>query len=126
MRSGSLQATWPLPTAEFWGIFFETPRPFTPALHVLTQGNPGFTYLSNSDGSGEKTRGSCYWCLQVQPIPSVAFDLTRICRGIGLAVTRILLQKFNARVVALARGATPELLELMSESKDLIFSPCDV
>ncbi|KAF8897607.1 short-chain dehydrogenase [Infundibulicybe gibba] len=43
--------------------------------------------------------------------------VTGASKGIGLAVTRHLLHKFNAKVVALARTQTPELLEL--ESPDL-------
>ncbi|KAG6837417.1 hypothetical protein H0H93_009511 [Arthromyces matolae] len=43
---------------------------------------------------------------------------------IGLAVTRLLLQKFNAKVVALSRSQTPELTALSSD--DLLIVPCDV
>jgi NAD(P)-dependent dehydrogenase (short-subunit alcohol dehydrogenase family) len=45
-------------------------------------------------------------------------------RGIGLAVTRILLRKFNANVVALSRSRTPELTKL--SSKSLLIVECDV
>ncbi|KAF8872870.1 short-chain dehydrogenase [Infundibulicybe gibba] len=50
--------------------------------------------------------------------------VTGASRGIGLAVTKHLLHKFNAQVVALARTQTPELVELTSP--DLLFIQCDV
>jgi len=50
--------------------------------------------------------------------------ITGASRGIGLAVTRLLLKIFNARVVALSRSQTPELLALTSD--DLLIVPCDV
>ncbi|KAG5648999.1 hypothetical protein DXG03_000348 [Asterophora parasitica] len=50
--------------------------------------------------------------------------ITGASRGIGLAVTRLLLKNFNARVVALSRSQTPELLALASD--DLLIVPCDV
>ncbi|KAF8872866.1 hypothetical protein BD779DRAFT_1452409 [Infundibulicybe gibba] len=50
--------------------------------------------------------------------------VTGASRGIGLAVTKHLLHKFNAKVVALARAQTPELLELAS--LDLLFIECDI
>ncbi|KAF8076471.1 hypothetical protein FPV67DRAFT_418892 [Lyophyllum atratum] len=50
--------------------------------------------------------------------------VTGASRGIGLAVTRLLLKTFNARVVALSRSQTPELLALASD--DLLIIPCDV
>ena len=46
------------------------------------------------------------------------------CRGIGLAVTRLLLHNFNANVVALARSRTDALDAL--ESNSLLFIGCDV
>ncbi|KAF5387767.1 hypothetical protein D9615_000472 [Tricholomella constricta] len=50
--------------------------------------------------------------------------ITGASRGIGLAVTRLLLKDFNARVVALSRSQTPELLALASD--DLLIVPCDI
>ncbi|KAF8621568.1 hypothetical protein AX15_007595 [Amanita polypyramis BW_CC] len=50
--------------------------------------------------------------------------VTGASKGIGLAVTRLLLHKFNANVVALARTATEELNALSSNS--LLFVGCDV
>ena len=50
--------------------------------------------------------------------------VTGASRGIGLAVTRHLLHKFNANVVAISRSRTPELIELSSES--LLIVECDV
>ena len=47
-----------------------------------------------------------------------------VYRGIGLAVTRHLLRKFNVNVVAISRSRTPELLELSSES--LLIVNCDM
>ena len=45
-------------------------------------------------------------------------------RGIGLAVTRILIQSLQANVIALSRTRTPELLELSGPS--LLALECDV
>jgi NAD(P)-dependent dehydrogenase (short-subunit alcohol dehydrogenase family) len=50
--------------------------------------------------------------------------VTGASKGIGLAVTRILLRKFNANVIAISRSRTPELTELSSES--LLIIACDV
>ncbi|KAJ6628693.1 hypothetical protein B0H10DRAFT_1988834 [Mycena sp. CBHHK59/15] len=50
--------------------------------------------------------------------------ITGASKGIGLAVTRILLKKFNVNVVALSRTHTPELLALASDS--LLLVDCDV
>ncbi|KAF9485287.1 NAD(P)-binding protein [Pholiota conissans] len=50
--------------------------------------------------------------------------VTGASKGIGLAVTRHLLHKFNANVIAVSRTRTPELLELNSESLQII--ECDV
>ncbi|KAG6857103.1 hypothetical protein H0H87_009664 [Tephrocybe sp. NHM501043] len=50
--------------------------------------------------------------------------ITGASRGIGLAVTRLLLNEFNARVVALSRSQTPELAALASDN--LLIIPCDV
>ena len=41
-----------------------------------------------------------------------------------MAITSILLHKFNARVVALSRSQTPELLKLASD--DLLIQACDM
>ncbi|KAJ7368378.1 hypothetical protein DFH08DRAFT_831259 [Mycena albidolilacea] len=50
--------------------------------------------------------------------------VTGASKGIGLAVTTILLHKFNANVVALSRTRTPELLALASDK--LLFVDGDV
>ncbi|KAG6829596.1 hypothetical protein H0H92_004065 [Tricholoma furcatifolium] len=50
--------------------------------------------------------------------------VTGASRGIGLAVTRLLLKKFNAQVVALSRSQSSELVALTSS--DLLIVPCDV
>lgn len=50
--------------------------------------------------------------------------VTGASKGIGLAVTKLLLQKFNAKVVALARTQTADLSALSSDS--LLFIGCDV
>ncbi|RDB22662.1 putative oxidoreductase C30D10.05c [Hypsizygus marmoreus] len=50
--------------------------------------------------------------------------VTGASKGIGLAVARLLLTTFGARVVALSRSKTPELNNLASD--DLLFLPCDV
>ncbi|KAG6917914.1 hypothetical protein DXG01_000523 [Tephrocybe rancida] len=50
--------------------------------------------------------------------------ITGASRGIGLAVTRLLLTEFNAQVVALSRTQTPELVALASD--DLLILLCDV
>ncbi|KAJ7283570.1 hypothetical protein C8J57DRAFT_738975, partial [Mycena rebaudengoi] len=51
--------------------------------------------------------------------------VTGASKGIGLAVTRLLLsQKFNANVVALSRTRSPELLALSSDK--LLIIDCDV
>lgn len=55
-------------------------------------------------------------------MPVVA--VTGASKGIGLAVTRHLLHKFNANVIAISRSRTPELIELSSES--LLIVECDV
>ncbi|KAG6866455.1 hypothetical protein C0991_003973 [Blastosporella zonata] len=57
-------------------------------------------------------------------LPKPVVIVTGASRGIGLAVTNILLKKFNARVVALSRSQTPELVALASD--DLLIVPCDV
>ncbi|KAF9464480.1 hypothetical protein BDZ94DRAFT_1354388 [Collybia nuda] len=53
------------------------------------------------------------------------FIVTGASKGLGLAVTRILLHKFNAKVVALSRSRTPELHEL-AKSDNLLVVECDV
>lgn len=45
-------------------------------------------------------------------------------RGIGLAVTRLLLSKFHANVVAISRSSTPELEALKSSA--LLHIQCDM
>ncbi|KAF9567348.1 NAD(P)-binding protein [Agrocybe pediades] len=50
--------------------------------------------------------------------------VTGASKGIGLAVTRYLLQKFNTNVIAIARSRTVELLQLESES--LLIVECDM
>ncbi|KAJ7665545.1 hypothetical protein B0H17DRAFT_1090898 [Mycena rosella] len=52
------------------------------------------------------------------PTPTVL--ITGASKGIGLAVTTILLRKFNANVVALSRTRSPELLALASDSLLLV------
>ncbi|KAJ7498838.1 hypothetical protein FB451DRAFT_1203190 [Mycena latifolia] len=52
------------------------------------------------------------------PTPTVL--ITGASKGIGLAVTTILLRKFNANVVALSRTRSPELLALASDSLVLV------
>jgi NAD(P)-dependent dehydrogenase (short-subunit alcohol dehydrogenase family) len=47
-------------------------------------------------------------------------------RGIGLAVTKILLQEFDAAVVAISRTETPELSELKAKHSSLLVNLCDV
>ncbi|KAJ3570213.1 hypothetical protein NP233_g4558 [Leucocoprinus birnbaumii] len=50
--------------------------------------------------------------------------VTGASKGIGLAVTRHLLNKFHANVVAISRSSTPELEALRSEA--LIHIKCDI
>ncbi|PPQ94033.1 hypothetical protein CVT25_009881 [Psilocybe cyanescens] len=50
--------------------------------------------------------------------------VTGASKGIGLEVTRILLEKFNANVIAISRTRTPELIQLGSDS--LLIVECDV
>jgi NAD(P)-dependent dehydrogenase (short-subunit alcohol dehydrogenase family) len=50
--------------------------------------------------------------------------ISLVDRGIGLAITRILLDKFEANVVAISRSRTAELVELSSASLTII--QCDV
>ncbi|KAF8165276.1 hypothetical protein B0H34DRAFT_780231 [Crassisporium funariophilum] len=50
--------------------------------------------------------------------------VTGASKGIGLAVTKLLLQKFNANVVAISRSCTPELFKLSSDSLQIV--ECDV
>ncbi|KAF9534252.1 short-chain dehydrogenase [Crepidotus variabilis] len=50
--------------------------------------------------------------------------VTGASKGIGLAVTRYLLHKYNANVVAISRTKTPELDELASDS--LMVVECDI
>ncbi|KAF8913967.1 hypothetical protein CPB84DRAFT_1860922 [Gymnopilus junonius] len=50
--------------------------------------------------------------------------ITGASKGIGLAVTNILLHKFNANVVAISRTRTPQLVQLHCES--LLIIECDV
>ncbi|KAK7061791.1 short-chain dehydrogenase/reductase family protein [Favolaschia claudopus] len=52
--------------------------------------------------------------------------VTGASKGIGLAVTTILLRKFKANVVALSRTKTPEILALASESNSLVVLEGDV
>ncbi|CAA7259832.1 unnamed protein product [Cyclocybe aegerita] len=50
--------------------------------------------------------------------------VTGASKGIGLAVTRHLLHRFNANVIAISRSVTPELFALNSEA--LLVLECDV
>ncbi|KJA30205.1 hypothetical protein HYPSUDRAFT_126617 [Hypholoma sublateritium FD-334 SS-4] len=50
--------------------------------------------------------------------------ITGASKGIGLAVTRYLLHRFNANVIAISRSRTPELQELSSDALHII--ECDV
>jgi len=50
--------------------------------------------------------------------------VTGASKGLGLAVTRLLLRSFGARVVALSRTQPPDLLALASD--DLFIVPCDL
>ncbi|TCD68187.1 hypothetical protein EIP91_011358 [Steccherinum ochraceum] len=53
--------------------------------------------------------------------------VTGASKGIGLAVTRLLLDKFGANVVAISRTTTPELSQLhQSHAKSLLIHECDV
>jgi hypothetical protein len=55
------------------------------------------------------------------------FQLTFVYRGIGLAVTKILLETFRANVVALSRTKTTDLLGLMTDhAAALLAIECDV
>ncbi|KAH9482720.1 putative oxidoreductase C30D10.05c [Psilocybe cubensis] len=51
-----------------------------------------------------------------------AVVVTGASKGIGLEVTRILLQKFNANVIAISRTRTPELIQLGSDSLVIVES----
>lgn len=53
--------------------------------------------------------------------------VTGASKGIGLAVTKILLTEFHATVVSLSRSTTPELEQLaQAHSDNLLVIPCDV
>lgn len=67
-----------------------------------------------------ETSSSCYWRFQVRIIQKSFLILLSYLRGIGLAVTKFLLDKFQARVVSLARSKVP------IESEDLLSIECDV
>ena len=83
--------------------------------------------LPNSDLASFTAHEACcrrHWCIQVSLnlIFSARSHLFR--RGIGLAVTRLLLQKFHANVIAISRTRTQELIQLSSDS--LMVIECDV
>src|SRR5438477_5317116 len=78
---------------------------------------------------GLSTCGYRHWGLQVFIYGVFHKSYANIClagRGIGLAVTNILLTEFGAVVAALSRTKTLELSELEAKHSALLFSECDV
>ncbi|THH15215.1 hypothetical protein EW146_g5237 [Bondarzewia mesenterica] len=52
--------------------------------------------------------------LTTAPTPSPVVVITGASKGLGLAITTILLKEFNATVVAISRTRTPEIIELLN------------
>ena len=85
-------------------------------------GSAGVAFLGRTyEANSHRYRG-----LQVCSLRYLSSSLlfTEIYRGIGLAVTRHLLHKFNANVVAISRTRTQELIDLHTQS--LLVIECDV
>ena len=62
-----------------------------------------------------------------QRCPASSPLTTCLPRGLGLAITKLLLEKFRTAVVALSRSETPELLQLAeAHGQALLHFKCDV